>query len=196
MLKQHPLSALYPAMPEQDFDGLVADIRQHGQKEAVIVFQGQILDGWHRYQACAKVGIKCVTTKHDGTDPLAFVMSRNLHRRHLTGSQRAAIAVAAAEWQEGAGRPKNNPEPGSGFSTEAQMAAAAEVTDRTIRQAKVAHEAGLGPAVRDGKISAKHPKRRQDLSLRNRATTASRNWKPLSRKPRSSATMPPILRAS
>jgi hypothetical protein len=35
------------------------------------------------------------------------------------------------------------------------MAEAAGVDERTIQQAKRAHEAGLGDAARDGKVSAK-----------------------------------------
>lgn len=152
-MRQHPLSMVFPSMAEDELDSMAADIKANGQKEAVIVFDGMVLDGWHRYRACEKAGVKCVTIKHDGSDPVAFVLSRNLHRRHLTASQRAAAIVAATSWRP-QGRPGNKPEPGSGFS-EAAMAAAAETTDRTIRQAKVAHEAGLGDAVRDGKVSAK-----------------------------------------
>jgi ParB-like chromosome segregation protein Spo0J len=152
-LQQHPLSAAFPAMSEDELAALAADIKANGQKEAVIVFGGMVLDGWHRYLACARAGIKCVTVKHDGSDPVAFVLSRNLHRRHLTASQRAAAVVAATEWR-GPGR-LGKGEPGSPLSTNAEMAKAAEVDERTIQHAKAAHKAGLGDDVRDGKVSAK-----------------------------------------
>lgn len=171
-------------MPDGEFDGLVEDIKKHGQKEAVIVLDGAVLDGWHRYLACQKAGVKCVTVKHDGADPVAFVLSRNLHRRHLTASQRAAAIVAATNWRE-PGRPGNNPEPGSGFSTEAEMAKAAEVTDRTIRQAKVAHEAGLGDAVRDGKVSAKRAAEIAKLPAKKRdAAITMKPSRPVTAEPR------------
>jgi hypothetical protein len=150
--QQHPLSAAFPPMQPEELDALTSDIREHGQREAVIVFEGAILDGWHRYIACAKAGVKCVTAEHDGNDPIAFVLSRNLHRRHLTASQRAAAVVSASTWKP-TGRPKA--EPSSPLSTNAEMAKVAEVTPRTIQHAKAAQRAGLGQDVRDGKISAK-----------------------------------------
>lgn len=152
-------------MPDTEFSVLVEDIRKNGQKEAVILLGDEVLDGWHRYLACRKAGVKCVTAKHDGSDPVAFVLSRNLHRRHLTASQRAAAIVAAANWKPpgkpapGAGlkdaEPGSpNPAPSAGLS-EAEMAKAAEVSERTIRHAKAAQRNGLGDKVRDGALSAK-----------------------------------------
>jgi hypothetical protein len=153
--EQHPLSALFPAMSDDDLAALTQDIKKNGQKEAVIVFEGKILDGWHRYLGCKKAGVKCATIKHDGKNPVAFVLSRNLHRRHLTGSQRAAVIVAATDWNQIGANRRGGSEPGSDPKSEAEMAAAAEVSDRTIRHAKAAHEAGLGDAVKEGKVSAK-----------------------------------------
>lgn len=194
-MKQHPLSAAFPSLPEEDFAALVADIKAHGQREAVIVFEGMILDGWNRYRACEQARVKCVTVKHDGSDPVAFVLSRNLHRRHLTASQRAAAVVLATDWRQ-RGRPEKpepgadpkKPEPGSGFSSEAEMAAAADVTDRTIRQVKTAQRAGLGEAVRDGKLSAKQAAEVAKLppKKRERAVAAiERGEKPIVKKPSS-----------
>lgn len=162
-LQQHPLSAAFPSMPEEEFRALVEDLGAHGQREAVILLDGMVLDGWHRYRACEEAGVKCVTAKHDGCDPVAFVLSRNLHRRHLTASQRAAAVVAAAGWhpphrtKKGDGPsppPKKGDAPSPPLSTNAEMAKAAEVDKRTIQRVKAAHRAGLGEAVRDGKVSA------------------------------------------
>ncbi len=175
-MKQHALSAAFPSMPDHDFDALVDDIKKHGLREPVIVFDGMVLDGWHRYRACEAAGKKCVTQKFEGGDPIAFVLSRNLHRRHLTGSQRAAAIVEAMEWRA----PGGKPEPGSGCS-ESEMARAADVSDRTIRHAKVAHEAGLGEAVKEGKVSAKAAAEVAGLPQpdRKRAVRAIESGKPI-----------------
>src|SRR5512139_918280 len=137
-LEQHPLSAAFPSMPDAEFVALTNDIRAHGQREPAIVLDGMVLDGWHRVKACKVIGIEPAVLDFYGDDPAAFVLSKNLHRRHLSASQRAMAVAACAEWTP-VGRPKN-PEPGSGFPapmTSAQMAKAADVTNRTIRQAKV-----------------------------------------------------------
>lgn len=153
-LKQHPLSAAFPAMCADDFRALVADIEANGQRDPVIVLDGMVLDGWHRYSACLELGITPQQFTFDADkDPVAFVLSQNLHRRHLTGSQRAAAVVACTDWAP-AHRP-NKQEPGSPLSTNDALAKAANVSDRTIKDAKAAHKAGLGEAVKDGALTAK-----------------------------------------
>lgn len=153
-MKQHPLSAAFPAMSAEDFAALVEDIKANGQREPIMVLDCMVLDGWHRYSACEQLGIKAQTfTFPADKDPVAFVLSHNLHRRHLTGSQRAAAVVACSEWRP-QGKPMAKPEPGSGLS-EKDMAKVAGTSDRTIRDAKTAHKAGLTDAVKSGAMTVK-----------------------------------------
>lgn len=152
-MAQHPLSAAFPGMSQDELEKLILDIEAHGQRQPIVVYEDLILDGWHRYLACQELEITPIFEDLPvGEDPVAYVQSMNLHRRHLTGSQRAAAVVACAKWA-----PAHRPEKGeaaSPFSTTAQMAQAAEVSERTIEKAKRAQEAGLGEAVRDGKVTA------------------------------------------
>ncbi len=160
---QHPLSAAYPAMPKQDFAALVDDIRAHGQHDAVTLYEGMVLDGWHRYRACEQIGIPCRIDEFAGSDPAAFVISKNTHRRQLTESQRAAAVVAVRSWRpaDELGKPANRSTGAHGHpsATVAQMAAEAGVGEHTIQRAKKAHEAGLGEAIRDGKLSVRAAER-------------------------------------
>lgn len=152
-LKQHPLSAAFPAMSADDFAALVGDIKANGQREPVIVFEDMVLDGWHRYSACMKLGIQAERfTFGAGKDPVAFVLSQNLHRRHLSASQRAAAVVACTAWAP-AHRTKKV-ETISTLSTNDQMAKAAGTTVRTITDAKAAHKAGLTDMVKSGAVTA------------------------------------------
>jgi ParB-like nuclease domain len=95
-LKRHPLSADLPAMPAGEFAALVDDIKAHGQRVPVTVFEGQVLDGWHRYRACVELGLSPTLEKFTGTvkKAAAFVVSLNVRRRHLDTGQ---IAVFTAE---------------------------------------------------------------------------------------------------
>ena len=153
-LMQHPLSAAFPAMSADDFQALKGDIENTGQREPVMLFEGMVLDGWHRYRACTELGlpVEKFTFAADG-DPVAFVLSHNLHRRHLTASQRAAAVVACAEWV-----PPHRQKKGEMVSplskTNADMAKAASVSDRTIKDAKAAHKAGLTEVVTAGAMTA------------------------------------------
>lgn len=155
-MKRHPLSAAFPDMDPTDFASLVADIEKNGLREHGWVFEGMILDGWHRYRACEESGVRFRWEQYDGTDPIGFVRSRNLERRHLTPSQRAAAIVACHAWrpiganQHGGSVPGTDPAPSS-----AEMAKQAGVSTITIDRAKAAQRAGLGEAVRDGAMSAK-----------------------------------------
>lgn len=91
----HPLALLIPPMSAEDLARLTDDIAAHGLVEPIVLHEGQILDGRHRYHACQQAGVEPHFTVFDGDDPVAFVLSKNLHRRHLTSAQKAAIAVEA-----------------------------------------------------------------------------------------------------
>jgi hypothetical protein len=151
---QHPLSAAYPAMSTDDFNALATDIKLHGLREPISVFEGQILDGWHRYNACLVSEIAPEFVEFDEGDPREFVISKNGHRRHLTASQRAAAIIKTMEWRPRGNQPEAIRTSADRPSAE-QMAKVAHVGTRTIEQAKAAESAGFGDLVRDGKVSAK-----------------------------------------
>jgi ParB-like chromosome segregation protein Spo0J len=94
----HPHSELFPRMSDDELAGLVADIENHGQQEPIILFEGKILDGRNRYVACQMIGIDPQTVEYDGKDALAFIISKNLHRRHLTQSQKKEVVDKLLAW--------------------------------------------------------------------------------------------------
>ena len=97
----HPAAALFPLMKGPEFGLLVEDIDEHGLREPVVMHQGLVLDGRNRLRACEIAGKEPRFVEWDGVgSPLAFVLSRNLHRRHLSESQRAMIAARAREMFE------------------------------------------------------------------------------------------------
>lgn len=81
-------------MPADEYAALRDDIKTNGQLEPIWTLRGEIIDGRHRYRACQELGIDPTTREWRGTGSVVnFVISENLRRRHLTASQRAAIAV-------------------------------------------------------------------------------------------------------
>lgn len=153
-LKQHPLSAAFPAVAASDLDALAADIEANGLRNAITLFDGQIIDGWHRYQACNRVGVTPrFVDLEQGVDPAAFVLSLNLSRRHLSASQRAAAVAMVTNWRTDGQR-----EQVGNFAelppTTEKLAEIADVSVRTMTAAKAAVRAGRGEEVRDGKVSA------------------------------------------
>lgn len=96
----HPLSSYFPLMEGEDFKELVEDIKENGLRNRIILYDGKILDGRNRYNACLEAQIKMQFTDYEGDDPLEYVISQNLKRRHLTASQRAAISTNILEGEK------------------------------------------------------------------------------------------------
>ncbi len=94
----HPLCTLFPRMGGYEFDCLKLDVKEHGQREPIITHEVLILDGGNRYRACLDLGIEPQFMKFGGDNPVAYVLSANLHRRHLTPPQQAAIVASAQDW--------------------------------------------------------------------------------------------------
>lgn len=66
--------------------------RHRGEQRGVLPASEEDLDGWHVLE---KIGVRC-RSRSLGTpreDPTAFVLSANIHRRHITKGQHA-MAVA------------------------------------------------------------------------------------------------------
>jgi hypothetical protein len=102
-LKFHPLADIFPLMEGEEFDALVADIKANGLQEDIVLYGGMILDGRNRYRACLAAGEPPHFAKGDYAinDPVAYVISANIHRRHLTAEQKrdliAKLLKAAPE---------------------------------------------------------------------------------------------------
>lgn len=103
-MELHPLCTLFPRMGGAEFDALVADIAANGMRDLITVHDGMILDGGNRFRACEVLGIEPLFQIFDGASPVAFVLSKNLHRRHMTAGQQAAIVASAQDWGLAQGR--------------------------------------------------------------------------------------------
>src|SRR5262245_56882290 len=95
-LTAHPYADLFPLMTAEELDALAADIRANGLRKPIVLLEGKILDGRNRYKACLIAGVEPRFEDYTGDDPLGYVNSENIARRHLTPGQRAMIA--AKEW--------------------------------------------------------------------------------------------------
>ena len=124
---------------------------RHGVREPVWLYEGQILDGRNRYRAAQAMGVECPTREYDGEDPTGFVVSLNLHRRHLSESQRAMVAAKLANM------PAHRPDKSANLPTSQDDAAEMlNVSPRSVRSAvKVQADATpeLVQAVEAGRVS-------------------------------------------
>jgi hypothetical protein len=148
----HELALVFPPMSEPEFAAFKEDIRAQGQQEPIILYEGKILDGRHRYRACVELGREPRVVRFEGNPRAAaqFVLGRNFHRRHLTASQRALVAAEMCKL-----RPRGNAGT-SPYLTAAQASALMGVGQDLVKDAKhLLRTAGeeVLRAVRDGKQS-------------------------------------------
>jgi hypothetical protein len=90
----HPVAEIFPLMTDEEMFALRADIRANGLREPIWTYEGKIIDGRNRYVACGIEDIEPEFREWDGKGSLVtFIVSMNLHRRHLTPSQKAMIGA-------------------------------------------------------------------------------------------------------
>jgi DNA modification methylase len=92
-MQPHKYAQLFPMACENELTEMAEDIKSRGLINHIILLDDKILDGRNRYEACKRAKVEPLFTPYLGSDPLGDVISWNLHRRHLSTSQRAALAV-------------------------------------------------------------------------------------------------------
>lgn len=93
-MKIHDIANIIPAMQDDEYQALKADIAANGQIEPIWTYRGAIIDGRHRHKACQELGIQPKTREWNGAGSLvSFVLGLNLHRRHLTSSQKSVVGL-------------------------------------------------------------------------------------------------------
>jgi ParB-like chromosome segregation protein Spo0J len=139
----HPYADMFPMMQSVEHSNLVADMKAHGFdiKTPIILFGGQILDGRNRYKAANDAGIEALFSDFEGTDEQAlnFVIRHNLHRRHLSETQRAVVASRLANMSHGGDRKTSDNQAANlplEPMTQSKAADMLNVGDRTVRTVK------------------------------------------------------------
>lgn len=154
-LELHPLCSLFPRIAGAEFNALVADIKANGLREPIIIHDGMILDGGNRYRACIEAGVEPAVMKFGGGNLVSYVLSANLHRRHLSPGQQAAIVASAQDWAKAQtiGKPKSGNV--TGLDTVAMRQAQSGASDKTQRDADKVAKASpeLAKQVAHGEIS-------------------------------------------
>lgn len=148
----HPLADIFPMIAEADLKVLAADIAANGQVDPILLLEGKVLDGRNRQVACKLAGIEPLYTDFGGADPVSFVLSKNLHRRHLSESQRAMAAAMIVDWERGI----NQTTAGAANLQTRRAAEKLSISERSVFSAKRIREHGapeLIEAIRSGKVA-------------------------------------------
>jgi hypothetical protein len=166
MKQLHEYAEFFPRLVGEDFKALCNDIKTNGLIQPIMLKDDKILDGVNRAKACEETGTRPKYEEFNGGNPLDYVISQNVLRRHLTPSQRAVLALElekkfAAEPKAKGGRGQTGPDARPGFNTHherksaGRAARALHVGRASVESAKRLEKEAphLIPAVRTGKIT-------------------------------------------
>jgi len=121
VLPIHPAANLFPLMGSGEMSELTRDIKQKGGILSPVTLwlesgkAPQLLDGRNRLDAMEAAGLTVVDKSgelvlgtdcevlnpSDGVEPFAFVLSANLHRRHLTPEQKRGVVAGVLKARPG-----------------------------------------------------------------------------------------------
>jgi hypothetical protein len=165
---------MFPLADGEPLWELTDDIREHGLIDDIYLYQGCVLDGRRRQVSCLAAGIAPRYVEFEGDDAAAlnFVVSVNLHRRHMTDVQRAIAAAKVSEARAAipvqatrspdAGRISGGEvlavagsTPGNGELANHDLAAQMQISERSLYRAKRLRRGSpnLQEAVEDGTLS-------------------------------------------
>jgi hypothetical protein len=85
--------------------GAIAGIVPH---HVLLDGQSVLVDGRNRREACRRAGVIPDYVLLDGQDPVAYILSANINRRHMTKGQRAIVVAKIYPEPEKGGRGKNS----------------------------------------------------------------------------------------
>jgi len=162
-LEAHPAADLFPLMEGEEFEKLVASIRDRGfyADKPIVLYNNKVLDGRNRLNVCRwlkqrgePVEALFIDWAGDGS-PTDWVVATNLDRRHLDATQKAFVGLKLLPLYEAEARerqlarlkqgaeapvPENIPERGKGEARE-KAAAAVGVNAHYLSDAKKIQEA-------------------------------------------------------
>ena len=141
-------------LEDDELQSLADDIKENGLLIPISLYEGKILDGRNRYQACLLAKADPTFTEYTGDNPIKFVYSMNEKRRHQTTSQRAMAAAKIANLPDGVRKDRSANLP-TLTVTQPEAARELKVSERSVRSAKAVLDHGtpeLIAAVERGRI--------------------------------------------
>ena len=95
----HEICKWCPYKPDTVID-IAKDMAENGYRHdrPIVVYEGQILDGRHRYEAALKTGTEFSVVEFEGSwmDAVKYVASENINRRHMSVAEKDYFYVSMA----------------------------------------------------------------------------------------------------
>jgi N6-adenosine-specific RNA methylase IME4 len=187
-LQPHESLTRVPQMPPEEYAAFRADIESRGiQVPLEITADGTLLDGRHRLRAASELGIEQLPVRIVAPDdPAEHVLLAALQRRHLTASQRAALALELDDYRQAKAKAQQNrlanlnratndaPLLPRGERSRELAARAAGVSARTVQDAATVqeHDPTLFEQIKAGVLPAAKAARKVRRQLRDAEQSA------------------------
>lgn len=184
-LTPHPEAALTPSLRPREYAAFVAEIAERGVGTPVeITAEGTVLDGHERLRAARELALDAIPVRLvSPPDERSYMLRAALARKHLSASQRAALALELEEIdrrrEEARRRQRANLRqnaeaatlPPRGESTRERAARIAGVSPRTVQDAETVRQLDrdLFEQVRAGSLKANQAAERVRRERRDRA---------------------------
>ena len=179
--EQHPLSAAFPAMSDEELQNLKDSIDVIGVQNPIVIYEDMIIDGWHRYKVAKELGLTCPTVYlAEDIEPQDFVLANNKARRHLNRGQIAMAYTKVYQWYQ-AGKPNTKGVLGTHLKTKQELAKLSGTSESSIAQAKSVLKNGAKPvqeAVQNGKISLRRGAKISRLDLEKQVDALTETSEP------------------
>lgn len=91
---------LIPPLSKEEYQGLEDSLKSEGCREAIIVWNGTIVDGHNRYEICTKNGIafEAKEKEFESKDKAKeWIIKNQFSRRNITSFTRARLALELKE---------------------------------------------------------------------------------------------------
>ena len=153
----HPASEIFPMMADEQYAEFREDVRKHGLQSSGLLFEGKILDGRNRYRAALELCVEMNWSEleaedNEGFDAIEYVLTHNLHRRHLTASQRADVAAKLATMKHGGDRKSCDQELNLSLDSVAKQLNVSVASVKSAKQVQAKGSDEVNAAVAQGKL--------------------------------------------
>ena len=168
-----------PMVSDVELQELADDIKANGQIESIKLWNDEIIDGRNRYAACKLAGVDPRFETIEVDDPVSYVTSTNVRRRHLTKQQIGLFIAFATEVmsREESGKKsaiargeKEHVQNCTSSKTDAERAKDAGISVRTLKTARKMVKDD--PETARSVMRGEKPKAKDDASQGMKAATA------------------------
>ena len=102
----HEACLCLPDQSKEEYEELCESIKQgFREHEPILLFEGKILDGRHRYKAAIANNITPIFKQYEGEDPFDYVKKTDFARRHYVSQEQKALiftdlVTGSEKWKE------------------------------------------------------------------------------------------------